>query len=125
MSMFHWKTDEMVDLLSQIPEVAIEVDGGYGCHATNCLRVHTPTTKANQDDGYYAGSGFFITGWNPEEELSNPENAEIDFISVSDGLCGSGGLTSDCVHMIQLYSEIRKVLAPLGVTIINHHDEIF
>ncbi len=117
--MFHWRTNDVVSALRDaVPGLLIGTFPPGGDHDTKRIEIEVD------------GAGFLlISGWVRFQLMANPDDAQVEFITVSDGLESCGGLTSLEPAMALAYGAVRAKLGALlkgtGTFIANSYHEHF
>lgn len=95
-----WTTHEIVKRLDTIPGNTV-INVGYqgGDYDTREIMVGRPPLNFEKV--------IFIKGFHKTNEISNPDNCEIEMVEVHDGRDSSGGLRSNDPELIKLYAEVR------------------
>lgn len=82
---------------------------------TDGLQVQFPD---NGDDSLFL-QGFVVEGMIPAHD-----DVDVEMVELTSGY-SDGGLVSSDLQMIQLYADIRKILATAGFVVVNSLDEYF
>lgn len=108
---FHWKTAELVKAFKALPGIKkVEAGSPGGDYDTTNIYV----------DGVHV-SGYPST----EDCCTTPDDAQCQWIEITDGGDSRGGLNSKNPKVVNAYCELRKFFSGKDVQIINHYDEIF
>lgn len=114
---FRWVTDQIVsELRNKGFKVTVNSPGGDDDTDEVIVEV----------DG---GEGIFISGFNPNQGMPTPSDAEVDCITIGDGQDSDGGLNSDNPATIQAYADVRKMFAALTekteTGIYDHYEDCY
>jgi hypothetical protein len=111
-----WITDEIVRRLDTIPGNKV-INVGYqgGDYDTREIAIGIPPLDFEKV--------IFIRGFHTTNEISNPDNCEIEMVEVQDGMDSSGGLRSNNPELIKLYAEVRLRLTDFIV--VDKMDDYF
>lgn len=116
--MYNWKTNDVVDLLNQTPDVKkAEATWPGGDHDTRQVVV----------EFFGTSDRLFISGYYSTEEcISDPDNSPVEWVCISDGKDSRGGLQSFGDDIVSVYHIVRKHFLKGGASsIIGHYSEIF
>jgi len=114
---FHWNSDVVADAIRAKGYKVVNTGPG-GDHDTDELVLELEN-----------GDQVFISGYIIDDVMTNTSDADVEAITVSDGKCSSGGLTSNDPTTIQAYADVRIVIGGFlngtETHVYNHHDELF
>ena len=114
--MMKWTTDEIVKKLKTIPgNNVINVGHQGGDYDTREITIGRPPLDFEKV--------IFIRGFHTTNEISNPDNCEIEMVEVQDGMDSSGGLRSNDLGLIRLYAEVRVALR--SFIVVDKMDDYF
>jgi len=112
-----WLTSEIAELLENRGQNwAVKVQEPGGDHDTDEIVVRIPSETSGR---------IFVSGFDPERELSNKSDCAIDLVEVRDGTDSQGGLQSSDIQVALAYAEICTRLRQKGFQVVNSIDDYF
>jgi hypothetical protein len=114
---FHWNSQKIAEDLMKIPNVtktSIEEPGGD--FDTENILVEV-----------LGGDTIFVSAYQYEHSntLTNPDDVDVHYVSIEDGLDSRGGLNSRLENTAFVYFSVRQYFIKHNAVVINHYDEIF
>ncbi len=106
-----WNTQQIIEDLEQvIPNVKnIKAIGQSGDYDTNSIVIQFDGTKDN----------LFLCGFTPQIKCTTPDNAEVDYVELTDGLDDQGGLKTDDEKVSQAFLAAKKYLRSKKFVVAN------
>jgi hypothetical protein len=107
----NWNTEKIMKDLSDLMPNAKDIQnlGQGGDYDTDNIFIKFHGTK----------DGLYLCGFNPETLCTTPENAEVDYVEVTDGKDSQGGLNSDNNDVAQAFLEVKKYLRSKKFIVVN------
>ncbi len=105
-----WKTDEIIAAISALG-CSVEKQPQGGDYDT--------TTIVATAHGAEADNFLHIAGFNPEHEITTPDDVEVEMVELSDGQDSRGGLNTDDAPTEELYLKIKRMLRKMGFQVVN------
>jgi hypothetical protein len=107
----HWNTETIIADLKKIPGVKnVESQGQGGSYDTDNLLI----------DIKGSGDNLFICGFDPDSDDGiQPDNVEVPFVELTDGLDSRGGLQSHNKKTSLLYLKVREYFHNRDFEVVN------
>jgi len=114
---FHWKSDIVADAIRALG-YKVQNTGPGGDYDTDELVVSVEN-----------GEMIFVSGYTPDQVMTNTSDVEVYGITVGDGKDSRGGLNSNEAVTIQAYADVRKIIGKFvdgtETGVYDHYDELF
>jgi hypothetical protein len=113
-----WRTDDIVKLLSGLPNVASvsswPPDGDFN---TSRITLCAPGQPQHT---------LFVRGFEPDGEgIKTPGDCDVELVEVTDGERSSGGFNSDHLPTAHIYAEVCCALRKAGFSVVKSMDDYF
>lgn len=108
--MARWKTDEVMAAISALGCVVEKhPQGGDYDTSTVVATAH----------GAEEGNFLHVAGFDPEHEITTPDDVDVEMVELTDGQDSRGGLNTDDAPTEELYLKIKRVLRKMGFSVVN------
>jgi len=106
-----WNTQKIItDLEQVIPNVkSIKAIGQSGDYDTDSIVIQFNGTKDN----------LFLCGFTPNIQCTTPDNADVDYVELTDGLDIQGGLKTNDEKISQAFVATKKYLRSKKFVVAN------
>lgn len=111
-----WNTEEIALMVEQLPHYGHHrVDGQGG-------DVDTENIIVFPNNG---GQQLYLRGFALEQQITRPDDWDVDMVELQDGEDSRGGLNVDDPDTVALYAEIRRELRKKGFDVVPTLDAYF